>query len=371
MDKAEGIFAAKADGLAAPARLGWIDAAKGFSILLVVLLHVSGWFNTDIHPESFVFWHEFSAIFTPLRMPLFFFVSGFLAFSALRKPLTASYPKIFGLYFIYLFWTAAYLLRTLHPALRGGHPAPDPLGYLASLFLPTAFWYIWALPLLYLLAWLLHRAFGKNAVWVLVPAFALAWAYEPILAATQGLLSPPLAMVMLESVASNAIWFFLGMYLRDPWKRVIGSANLTKALSGGLAYLIIAVAMVNYGVDAKISKLVIAPLALWVSAQFLGALNFDTLPGRVVSAVGRFTLPVYIFHLFGIAILSGLVKATGINTYLNAAGAGSSTILIPIITLLLVALSYAAGMIIRSSPFRALIVPPSFQRQQVRQESLA
>lgn len=52
-------------------RMLWVDAAKGFSIVLVVILHSAGWFA-----EGKGFGHSYvldvSRFFQPLRMPLFF-----------------------------------------------------------------------------------------------------------------------------------------------------------------------------------------------------------------------------------------------------------------------------------------------------------
>ncbi|MBN9886765.1 acyltransferase family protein [Salipiger abyssi] len=71
-----------------PQRLTWIDVVKGGSIFFVVFFHAS------IAAESYFdlsskLWQINNAI-SPMRMPVFFLVSGYLARSALRRP----WPKL-------------------------------------------------------------------------------------------------------------------------------------------------------------------------------------------------------------------------------------------------------------------------------------
>ena len=58
-------------------RLEWLDALRGFTMILVVAFHVNQTtFSLDFKTSSSM---PFLVLF---RMPLFFFVSGFLAYKA-------------------------------------------------------------------------------------------------------------------------------------------------------------------------------------------------------------------------------------------------------------------------------------------------
>ena len=60
-------------------RLGWLDALRGFTMLLVVTNHVAlKSFGMQIR------WSAALQFFLLFRMPLFFFISGFLAYKASR-----------------------------------------------------------------------------------------------------------------------------------------------------------------------------------------------------------------------------------------------------------------------------------------------
>ena len=58
-------------------RIGWIDALRGFTMILVVFSHVET-FGFDLISES----GSLNWFFQMFRMPLFFFVSGFIAYRA-------------------------------------------------------------------------------------------------------------------------------------------------------------------------------------------------------------------------------------------------------------------------------------------------
>jgi hypothetical protein len=78
-------------GAGAPdGRLAWVDVAKGASIVLVVLLHVTNKHLVRLDDASLLVrdgWAEVGQWLRPVRMPLFFLLSGLWAAPALdRRP---------------------------------------------------------------------------------------------------------------------------------------------------------------------------------------------------------------------------------------------------------------------------------------------
>lgn len=345
------------DAVCNPARLAWIDTAKGGSIMLVVVMHVSTWFAVSVDGDGAQFWVLFSAVSAPIRMPLFFFVSGFLAVPALTKPFRASFSKTVGLYLLYLFWTAIFLSRTLSPALRGGMPAPSAIDYVASLLLPSVFWYIWALPVFYLMAWVGQRTLGRRGVLLMMPAIVLAVASSSIASATRNLFPPPLAPAMIDSVTANFIWFLSGVYFRRPWLGLIANASMRNAVAGCAAYAVIVGTCIRQGVDPKMMKLLAAPVALWSCAQIFGIARFQGVASAFLAHVGRMTLPVYIFHIFGVAVMSALFKMTRLDVRFQAADPVLGMIFIPILSIALVSASRLAGEALSRSPLKWLVMP--------------
>lgn len=360
------------DGLVArPARMAWIDVAKGGSIMLVALMHVASWFATSVDADGARFWTVFSMVSAPVRMPLFFFVSGFLAVSALDKPLRGSFGKTAGLFFLYIFWTGLFLARTWQPSLRNGMAAPALHDYLESLLLPTVFWYIWALPVFYLVAWVAHRWIGRASILMLIAAAALALAYAPIIDATQGMFPPPLAPAMIDSVTSNFIWFLLGIHLRDRWLDMIATADLRFAMIGCAAYATVIGLSMQVGIDPKAMKLMAAPVALFSCAQIFGLVRLEGKMAAFFAHIGQMTLPVYIFHIFGIAAMSALFKVTGLDLRFDAADPMLGAIFIPILAIALVSSSRLVGDALVRSPLYWLVVPMSLPGKSGRQKSAA
>lgn len=356
---------------ARPARMAWIDVAKGGSIMLVVLMHVSSWYAASVDADGARFWTIFSMVSAPVRMPLFFFVSGFLAVGALNKPLSASFCKTAGLFFLYIFWTGLFLARTWHPALRNGMDAPALNDYLASLLLPTVFWYIWALPVFYLIAWTAHRWLGRSSIFLLLPAAVLALAYAPIVDATQNMFSPPLAPAMIDSVTSNFIWFLCGIHLRDRWLDMIAAADIRYAVIGCGAYALIIGLCMKAGIDPKAMKLLAAPVALFSCAQVFGLVRLNGMTAAFFAHVGRMTLPVYIFHIFGIAVMSALFKVMGLDLCFDAADPIFGAIFIPLLSIALVSSSRLVGEMLSRSPLRWLVVPMNLPGKSGRQKPAA
>src|SRR5687767_3873922 len=89
-----------------PSRESWIDTAKGWGILLVVLGHaLRGLQNAQLLPTSG--WsHALDAWIYSFHMPLFFLLSGFFMEKAVHKPLDrALKDRAKTLLWPYLVWS--------------------------------------------------------------------------------------------------------------------------------------------------------------------------------------------------------------------------------------------------------------------------
>jgi uncharacterized membrane protein YcfT len=138
-------------------RLEWVDAAKAVCILLVVLYHSRHltWLLEWEHKEAAILvWSQISALLKPLRMPLFFLLSGLLAAPALDRDWSeVAGRRVFKLFYVYGVW--ALLLAAIIPAF----PTSQWSGDLVASRLPgllgggSPAWYLWALPTFFLFGW--------------------------------------------------------------------------------------------------------------------------------------------------------------------------------------------------------------------------
>ena len=92
-------------------RIEYVDIAKGFSILLVVIYHMA---NQD-YSNEYPFFVEVNSYFSVFRMPFFFFMSGvFFSYSKSFMPFLLSKadvflkPYFFVLTLLYVFNVIAY-----------------------------------------------------------------------------------------------------------------------------------------------------------------------------------------------------------------------------------------------------------------------
>src|ERR1700720_4820978 len=91
----------------APARgrVDWVDYAKGFCIVMVVMMHSTLGVEAEAGREGFM--HYVVAFATPFRMPDFFLISGlFLARVVDRDWRTYLDRKVVHFAYFYVLWTA-------------------------------------------------------------------------------------------------------------------------------------------------------------------------------------------------------------------------------------------------------------------------
>ena len=276
-------------------RLPWPDVAKGACILLVVLHHVIG---KHVDPMALVApaavepvlaaWYDLTYALKPVRMPLFFLISGFLAVGTLARPWPAAVLRLASPAYLYVAWLAvlsAVLLLT--PALPTNRVTS--LAELATdLLLPsTALWFLWALAAYLLVA----RVTRGLPTWVVVGAAGT-------LTVVAGAL--PIGATNREAALAHLVFFLVGVRAPDLVRRL---AERPVPLPAALGAYAAAVAVVELaGVPRGPVLLLLAvlglPLGLSASAR-LGGLGV----GRWLGWLGRRTLPVYLLHLPVIGVL--------------------------------------------------------------------
>lgn len=129
------------------ARAHYLDAAKVISACLVVYWHT-------VFTDAAI-----NVLLLPVRMPLFFLVSGFFAQKAMRLDWqTFGADKFLRLIYLYVVWSAIlfFSLEMLVAMMKG---QPISVGDLLTLFVdpPRTIWFLYALALAYLIGYLTWR----------------------------------------------------------------------------------------------------------------------------------------------------------------------------------------------------------------------
>ncbi|MEU8110787.1 acyltransferase [Micromonospora sp. NPDC048947] len=283
-------------------RAQWADAAKGVCIILVVLWHVvvKDYLQIDWHVGVPVpgFWGALGEQFLPLRMPLFFTISGvFAANAAQRQWRVVALSRIAGFLYLYAVWL---LIHTVVLAAAPQLPtdrATSALGLLEQLTVtPSNLWYLYALALYFTIAKVTRRA--PRAL-VLVPAAALS------AVAAAGLVDTPGNRAGLYQ---NLVFFLAGLYLRPQIQRWAATASRRRLLltSGGYVLALAAMAVTGaqqwFGVWPAVSV-----LAVIFGITAAARLSRWSALSEPLARLGRITLPIYVIHMPVLALLHRLL----------------------------------------------------------------
>ena len=340
-------------------KLQWVDFSKDLCMVLVVLFHSALFMETQVNIQDDFegFWWPVSEALSPLRMPLFFFISGLLSVSALAKGLGHSRGRTIGLYYVYAIWTFLFLTRLWLPLSRNGAPAPTPGDIILSLVLPTSFWYLYALPVFFLASWLMIRALRGYSAYALIPLGILSTLSPLLHDVAEPILSAPMDASKLPSMATHFVWFYLGVHGRKLWDEVMAAATHVKLALAGAAYVILSLALFFFDLDLEL-RVLLSCVALYAVAQLVALVRMDSLVPGLLQRLGSQTLPVYIFHIFLISLISALVKITGFIHVLQSDLQISNALLPPLITVPVVLGTVWLGTRIRSGPLWWLMEAP-------------
>ena len=293
-------------------RVGWVDAAKGLCILLVVAGHANISLNT--HGYDTGAWERVNLMLGPVRMPLFFLLSGLFAAKALSESWRAfADRRVWIMVWLFVLWVPIReIWLALIPVTRVGHegsiPTPNAFdsgtwGQMlerigSSVLGPESYlWFLYALALYAVLSKLFRRV--PPALQILValgislwsPEWELDWPWNDI--------------------THNFVFYLLGMYAARwiHWvaqRRSLPIITASAAVYIGLALWIDAThSHFNFGLGGPMRFTLAATGIIAVVGAFA---YMDG--GRIMkpfSVVGSRTLPVFLMHIMVLATVMFVV----------------------------------------------------------------
>jgi fucose 4-O-acetylase-like acetyltransferase len=279
-------------------RHAWADVAKAACILLVVLFHAYDgeyrWLAWHSAVPAHGYWGLFNDALKPVRMPLFFLVSGLLAAGSVARPWRdVAHKRVYNLAFLYLVWAA--ILSLFFSSFRLWTGAPDEgMGdKLIFVLLGVSWaWYLGALPAFFLFA----RWTRALPLWM-----PLTFAY--VLAIAAGLLEAQLPWSS-ASMMRSLLFFVVGARMPDMLATLSARASWTRLLVP--LVLLAGVALLG-GKNVALAP-IIGILAAWAG------ILLATLGSRVaaLAAGGSWlaarTLPIYLLHFPVLAVLGHLLR---------------------------------------------------------------
>ncbi|WP_423068283.1 acyltransferase family protein [Devosia sp. CN2-171] len=286
--------------LRATERIAWLDVAKGLSIVLVAMFHA----HLTAYELGFrpLYTGPFNVALQPIRMPLFFAISGILAASSLGR----TWPellsrKVWVFVYIFALWG---LIRWVFfgqvlENVRAPEEGNDWTQLLVMWVMPSSsLWYIWALAIFYVIA----KAADRYKAAALVGAFVLA-------CLTWGGVIPPTLTTYRVSVY---LFFFLaGAYYGPQLLAWIPARPWMIGLPALAAFLVleyVALPVLDTSLADGVLRALESVLGLAVGGA-AAVLLIRVPPVRDVFArIGQHTLSVYVTHGLIVAILAQLLS---------------------------------------------------------------
>ncbi|MFC5678524.1 acyltransferase family protein [Aeromicrobium endophyticum] len=282
----------------------WPDVAKGVCIVLVVLWHVVTKHYQRIDWDTSVpwsaAWGTLGEQLLPLRMPLFFTISGLFAVGVVARPWPVlTRTRVAGFFYLYAVWLL------IHTAVMWWTPTFDTArarsagDLLEQLTIsPTNLWYLFALAAYFAIARATRRV---PTAWLLTAAMVLS-------AVAAADLLPVVSN--RGQVYQNLVFFLAGLRLRPAIESFASASSVRRLVATCTAYVAALAAMAALGAQrwpGVWPAVSVLAIAVGVVAAVMVARHL-TRTTRALSGLGRRTLPVYVMHLPLLAVADRLLR---------------------------------------------------------------
>lgn len=291
-------------------RLAWPDVAKGVSIIGVVLLHVC----LAVPQGMDTLAAEINHVLDPLRMPLFFMVSGFFSVKLLRYSFSDLVTKRLWFFLVpYVIWVPIELwFKFREYNMFHETPMPGPWVYLQHLVeARNMAWFLYALALFSLILWATRKLPGWAGIAVaFAPLLLLPWSSDQHMIGKTIMYLP---VFILGARLRNHIDHFARNALQP--RQVVTGAAMYVAGFGVQAVLLLAPNRIMDDVMHLLEPLAgpidMKPVVnmsvhlLMLPAAIIGAVLLARVPvvARVLQTLGRNTLPIYLGHPIALTVL--------------------------------------------------------------------
>lgn len=318
-------------------RLDYLDYARGISVILVVIFHATiALGHYDLASPAYWLLNNFMS---PIRMPVFFFISGLLARGALQSAGSGRLAKrVSGLVYLFLVWSTIHIAWSI---ISFGSNVPD-IGQIASLiYSPSSvLWFIWALAIYFCVAWA-----GQTV------STSVTFAVSILLS-----LATFLKVIEFDNYVHNNVLKFMPIFLFGAWysdrlmtSRVILRSTTAPAL---LAGFVVVFALIYEGYIAGSLKGMVSfammALGVCVGLSLSAFMCRHAVLSRLPIIIGRNTLSIYVAHSLVIGVLAYLMDKT-------LSGSGIVSLLgVPVISIIAIAASLGLRALVDKMGLRGI-----------------
>lgn len=267
-------------------RVDWVDYAKGWCIILVVMMHATLGVEDALGRETWL--HGFVAWARPFRMPDFFLVAGLFLSHTIDRP-WRDYLDRKALHFAYFFvlWT---VIQGAPKWLLAGDDLSSIMGRLAFAMIEPfgTLWFIYLLPIFFVVTKLLRRT-PPEAVLLVAAALEIAEIHT--------------GSTVIDEFTERYVYFYAG-YLFAPQIFRLGEEARNHVLAAGAALLAWGTAnglAVMLGVAALPGVSLVLGFAGAAAVVCFSALLAETGRASFLKRLGAQSLAVYLAFILPVA----------------------------------------------------------------------
>ncbi len=279
-------------------RVDWVDFAKGFCIIMVVMMHSTLGVEHAAGKESWM--HALVAFAKPFRMPDFFLISGLFLARVIARPWRDYLDKkvVHFLYFYVLWVTIQFVFKAPGFLAQGGLINIAQQYALAFVEPFGTLWFIYILPVFFVLTKLTKRV-PPLAIFVLAAALEIAPIHT--------------GWIMIDEFAARFVYFFAGYWLASHIFAFASGVrdNALLALAGLVAWAVVNGVLVfaGYG-DLPFVSLALGfagAAAIVAMAALLAKVNWFSL----LRYAGENSIVVYLAFFLPMAATRAVLLKTG------------------------------------------------------------
>lgn len=204
---------------AAP-RVDWVDIAKGFCIIFVVMMHSTLGVGEAMGRDGWM--HAVVSFAAPFRMPDFFLIAGLFLSARIDRP-WRSYldTKVLHFAYFYVLWlTIQFAFKS--PSFAADYGVLGVIGlYFKSFFQPFGtLWFIYMLPIFFIFS----KALRGRAHWSAVLAFG----------ALLEIASVHTGVLLIDEFCARFVYFYAGYALAPHIFRLAAEAGRHPVMAGAM-----------------------------------------------------------------------------------------------------------------------------------------
>ena len=286
-------------------RIEWMDVIKATAVVVIVLSHAVDLTAPVAHggPAQTV-WQILMTIVEPMRMPLFFMISGMLAVSALKRPWNKIRRRTWGMAYLYVVWSVIFFAVV---AWYERSPWIEHiLEYIRLMLIAgDGYWYLYAMVLYFCIVKLTHRW----PIWILFAvAIVFNVAKEPLLDFNREHLLGPGSSSMFVKILINFVFYLIGVHFKTIIERIATYASWPRII--GLVAVLSVIGIWRFNTPWTWEQSLLPANLLYIVLAVMLASTLVVYPKvrAYGTRIGRQTLPIFVVQFPFMLILQQWFK---------------------------------------------------------------